>query len=110
MADDRPKLHPVEHRAYRELYAASRQLIHRWQRLSPALAETPVGAVLEHGVEETERLLVALEPRTAAYDLHGGPMAQSAVTQLVVSFEFVSLNTRDTRPSSTIARPPRVPT
>lgn len=76
MDEDRPKLHPVEHRAYRELYAACRQLIHRWRRLSPALVGTPVGAALEQGVTETERLLAALEPRTAAYGLHGGPMAQ----------------------------------
>lgn len=76
MAEDRPKLHPAEHRAYRELYAACRQLIHRWRRVSPALAGRPIGDALERGVDAAERLLAALEPRTAAYGLHGGPLAQ----------------------------------
>jgi hypothetical protein len=78
MANDKPKLHPAEHRAYRELYASARQLVRRWRRLAPALGGTPVGDSLERGVAETERLLAALEPRTAAYGLHGGPMAQGA--------------------------------
>ncbi len=77
MADnDKPNLHPAEHRAYRELYAACRQLIRRWGRLSPALEGTQVGEALERGAAETERLLEALKPRTAAYGLHGDPMAQ----------------------------------
>jgi hypothetical protein len=76
VTDDKPKLHPAEHRAYRELYASARQLIHRWRRLAPALEGTPVGESLQRGVAETERLLAALGPRTAAYGLHGGPMAQ----------------------------------
>jgi hypothetical protein len=76
MADDKPKLHPAEHRAYRELYAACRQLIQRWGRLSPALTGTPIGGALNRGSAETERLLDALKPRTAAYGLHGDPMAQ----------------------------------
>jgi hypothetical protein len=76
VTEDRPKLHPAEHRAYRELYASARQLIHRWGRLAPALKGTPAGDTLERGVAETERLLAALKPRTAAYGLHGGPMAQ----------------------------------
>ena len=76
MTDDKTKLHSAEHRAYRELYVASRQLIHRWGRLAPALGGTPAGESLERGVAETERLLEALEPRTAAYGLHGQPMAQ----------------------------------
>jgi hypothetical protein len=76
VTDEKPKLHPAEHRAYRELYASARQLIHRWRRLATALAGTPAGETLERGVVETERLLEALGPRTAAYGLHGGPMAQ----------------------------------
>lgn len=76
MVNQKPKLHPAEHRAYRELHASCRQLIHRWRRLSPALEGTPVGASLQRGVAETQRLLNALEPRTAAYGLHGRPMAQ----------------------------------
>jgi hypothetical protein len=76
VTDQPPKLHPAEHRAYRELYVACRQLIRRWRRLAPALDGTPVGDALDRGATETERLLDALGPRTAAYDLHGGPMAQ----------------------------------
>jgi hypothetical protein len=76
VVNQKPKLHPAEHRAYRELHASCRQLIHRWRRLSPALEGTPVGASLQRGVAETQRLLNALEPRTAAYGLHGRPMAQ----------------------------------
>ncbi|MET0731399.1 MAG: hypothetical protein ABWZ03_09430 [Solirubrobacterales bacterium] len=76
MATERPKLHPAEHRAYRELYAACRQLIGRWRRLAPALERTAVGAGLEKGADETERLLEELAPRTAAHGLYGGPMAQ----------------------------------
>lgn len=78
MANDKPKLHPAEHRAYRELYASARQLVRRWRRLAAALGGTPVGDSLERGVAETERLLAALGPRTEAYGLHGGPMAQGA--------------------------------
>ena len=76
MTDEQTKLHPAEHRAYRELYAAARQLIHRWGRLASALGGTPSGESLERGVAEAERLLEALEPRTAAYGLHGRPMAE----------------------------------
>jgi hypothetical protein len=76
VTDDIPRLHPAEHRAYRELYASARQLLRRWRRLAPALEGTPVGESLERGAAETERLLAALGPRTAAYGLHGGPMAQ----------------------------------
>jgi hypothetical protein len=76
VTDSQPTLHPAEHRAYRELYAACRQLIHRWGRLAPALEGTPVGDALERGAAETERLLEALKPRTATYGLHGDPMAQ----------------------------------
>jgi hypothetical protein len=73
---EKMKLHPAEHRAYRELYASARQLIRRWRRLAPALEGTPAGESLERGVAETEALLAALGPRTAAYGLHGGPTAQ----------------------------------
>ena len=70
------KLHPAEHRAYRELYAASRQLVNRWARLISALEGTPYAEVLERGRGRVETLLGALGPQTAAYGLHGGPAAQ----------------------------------
>src|SRR5262249_25291042 len=69
-------LHPSEHRAYRELYVATRQLIDRWRRLAPSLEGTPAGDVLKRGATETEHLLEELGPRTAAYAVHGGPLAQ----------------------------------
>ena len=56
MATERPKLHPAEHRAYRELYAVSQHLIHRWARLGTLIEE--------------------LKPRTEAFGLYGSPMAQ----------------------------------
>jgi hypothetical protein len=71
------KLHPAEHRAYRELYAACRQLIRRWRRVAPALEGTAVGDRLSEGAAETSVLLTELAPRTAAYGLYGGPTAQA---------------------------------
>jgi hypothetical protein len=71
-----PKLHPAEHRAYRELYAACRQLLSRWSRLAEAVADTPDAGAIENAALQVRELLEALEPRTAAYDLHGRPAAQ----------------------------------
>jgi hypothetical protein len=73
---DKGKLHPAEHRAYRELYASSRQLINRWQRLVSALEDTPYAEILARGRDRVESLLAALGPTTAAYGLHGGLAAQ----------------------------------
>ena len=76
MTEEKPKLHPAEHRAYRELYASARHLAHRWSRLAGALEGTAVGRRLERGAAEAERLLEELRPRTEAYGLRGWPMAQ----------------------------------
>ena len=76
MATERGTLHPAEHRAYRELYAACRQLIQRWRRLASALEGTAVGDGLKEGAAETSVLLSELGPRTATYGLYGSPMAQ----------------------------------
>ena len=73
--DIRTQLHPAEHRAYRELYVASRQLINRWGRLTSALDGMPEAPVLVRAAGRVEAMLAALGSRTAAYDLHGGPMA-----------------------------------
>jgi hypothetical protein len=70
------KLHPAEHRAYRELYAGCSQLIRHWRRLGPALEGTPVGDRLKEGAAETSVLLTELAKRTEIYDLYGGPTAQ----------------------------------
>jgi len=76
MATERSELHPAEHRAYRELYAAARQLVTRWRRVGSALEDTAVGARLADGAAETSVLLTELEPRTATYGLYGSPTAQ----------------------------------
>lgn len=73
---ERNELHPAEHRAYRELYAAARQLVTRWRRVGSALEGTAVGARLEDGAAETSVLLTELAPRTATYGLYGTPTAQ----------------------------------
>jgi hypothetical protein len=76
LATERATLHPAEHRAYRELYAACRQLIQRWRRLASALQGTTIGEALSEGAAETSVLLTELGPRTATYGLYGSPMAQ----------------------------------
>jgi hypothetical protein len=76
MATERTELHPAEHRAYRELYVACRQLITRWRRIASALEGTAIGERLEDGAAETSVLLTELGPRTATYGLYGSPMAQ----------------------------------
>jgi hypothetical protein len=70
------QLHPAEHRAYRELYASSRQLVNRWGRLISSLEGTPYAEVLERGRDRVENLLTALAGQTERYGLYGGPAAQ----------------------------------
>ncbi|MBM3667850.1 MAG: hypothetical protein FJW90_10310 [Actinobacteria bacterium] len=77
--DDGPspeRLHPAEHRAYRELYASCRQLIARWDRLAGALEGTEAVEVLKRSARRVRDLLAELEPRTAGYGLHGGIAAE----------------------------------
>ena len=76
MTTERTELHPAEHRAYRELYVACRQLITRWRRIASALEGTAIGERLKDGAAETSVLLTELGPRTATYGLYGSPMAQ----------------------------------
>lgn len=70
------RLHPAEHRAYRELYASSRQLVQRWGRLVSALEGTEMADTLRRSSGRVRDLLSALGPRTEAYGLHGGIAAQ----------------------------------
>jgi len=79
---DNAKLHPAEHRAYREVYVVSRHLTHRWARIGTLLNGTPVGERLQRGAAEAQQLLEELEPRTEAHDLYGGPMAQGLGARL----------------------------
>jgi hypothetical protein len=76
VADDERQLHPAEHRAYRELYASSRQLVNRWGRLISSLEGTPYAEVLERGRDRVEKLLKELAVQTERYGLYGGPAAQ----------------------------------
>jgi hypothetical protein len=76
MSNDRKQLHPAEHRAYRELYASSRQLVNRWGRLISALDGTPYAGPLERGRGRVEKLLAALPQQTRRYGVYGGPAAQ----------------------------------
>jgi hypothetical protein len=76
METEPTQLHPAEHRAYRELYAAGRQLITRWRRVGAALEGTRIGERLKDGAAETSVLLTELGPRTATYGLYGSPTAQ----------------------------------
>jgi hypothetical protein len=76
VADDERQLHPAEHRAYRELYASSRQLVDRWGRLITSLEGTPYAEVLERGRSRVEKLLAALAVETERYGVYGGPAAQ----------------------------------
>lgn len=70
------RLHPAEHRAYRELYVSCRQLVNRWGRLIEALKGTEMGETLQVGASRVRELLAALPARTQAYGLHGGIAAQ----------------------------------
>ena len=72
MSDDSSQLHPAEHRAYRELYVACRQLVNRWGRLSSSLEGSEYGDVLEDSAASVNELLTALGPRTERYGLYGG--------------------------------------
>ena len=74
--DATPKLHPAEHRAYRELYVACRQLINRWGRLADALEGTEQAVALTGCAATVEELLRQLGPRTEPFGVHGGPAAQ----------------------------------
>ena len=42
----------------------------------PRSRSTPVGEAMQKGIDDAESLLTELKPRTEAYGLHGGPMAQ----------------------------------
>ncbi len=70
------KLHPAEHRAYRELYVSCRQLVNRWGRLVSALEGTKMAETMKRSADRVSDLLAALGPRTEAYGVHGGAAAQ----------------------------------
>ena len=82
MANENAELHPAEHRAYRELYASARHLVHRWARLGTLLEDGLVGDRLQRGAADAQRLLEELKPRTEAHGLYGGPMAQGVGARL----------------------------
>jgi hypothetical protein len=96
MATERTELHPAEHRAYRELYAACRQLITRWRRIASALEGTAIGERLNDGAAETSVLLTELGPRTATYGLYGSPMAQGMGARIADLRTLIADQTGDT--------------
>ncbi|MDQ4129972.1 MAG: hypothetical protein M3133_03110 [Actinomycetota bacterium] len=75
-------LHPAEHRGYRELYAALRQIVDHWSTVASSLGTGEVAGALEGGVEDAGRLLGELADRTAGYDLYGHPAAQALGTSM----------------------------
>ena len=89
-------LHPAEHRAYRELYASCRQLIARWDRLVSALEGTTAAETLKGSAGRVQDLLAALEPRTAAYGLHGGVAAEGVGARIADLRAVVSDRAVDT--------------
>jgi hypothetical protein len=68
-------LHAAEHRALRELYATGRQLASHWERVGERFGGDAQGP-LAAGAASARELLDELAERTAAYGLHGFPMAQ----------------------------------
>jgi hypothetical protein len=79
---EQPKLHPAEHRGYRELYAISRHLVQRWARIGTLLEGVGAADSLQRGAADAQRLLDELKPRTETYGLYGGPMAQGVGARL----------------------------
>lgn len=93
---DPGRLHPAEHRAYRELNAAGRQLLQRWEQLSRALDGTDAAIALDRGAERVRRLLVKVERRTLDYGLSGRYAAQAAGAGLATARGAVVDRTVDT--------------
>jgi hypothetical protein len=86
-------LHPAQNRAFRELYAASRQLVNHYRSLGELIEED---ALLE-GAAVARRLLDDLRSQTRRYDLHGYPAAQNvgataARTRSGVGEQFLERN------------------
>ncbi len=96
MPGSEEQLNPVEHRAYRELYAACRQLSRRWSQLADPLADTEVAAALGEGRSEAERLMEDLVPRIAAYGLHVGPAAGGVGARIADARNVVADRAADT--------------
>jgi hypothetical protein len=103
MADDEttqgPRLHPAEHRAYRELYAACRHLLERWKRLAEAVEDTDMAKVLIGVSAYVDELLAELEERTARYGLFGSPSAQGLGARIGDARSLVLDKSLDTGPA-----------
>jgi hypothetical protein len=70
-------LYPAEHRALRELHAATQHVASHWTRLGQRLGGAPAEP-LERGAAAARALRGELAEKTAAFDLHGYPAAQGA--------------------------------
>jgi hypothetical protein len=66
------QLHPAQNRGFRELYAATRQVVSHYR----ALAQKMDVAALHDGAAAATRLLDDLRRHTERYDLYGFPAAQ----------------------------------
>ncbi len=78
------RMHPVEHRGLRELYAMSRQLRDHWRTLAARLdASAPAQAqLLREGSDLTRVLIGELTDVTASRGLDGRPLAQGLGARL----------------------------
>jgi hypothetical protein len=73
-------LFAAEHRAYRELYATTRQLQNHWSKLARRIDDVEV---LGEGASQAGALLAGLELRLGeAHDLYGRPSAQGVGARL----------------------------
>jgi hypothetical protein len=76
-------LHPAQNRGFRELVAASRQVIEHFEGLGPKFAsQQRVVDALEDGAATTTEMLREVRGAIAKHDLHGGPAAQSVGSSL----------------------------
>lgn len=94
--ENAPALHPAEHRAYRELYVACRQLSRHWSRIESGLAGSEVAGALGRGREAVETLLAELRPRIGSYGLHLGPAAGGLGARLADTRSLVIDRVADT--------------
>lgn len=70
-----PSLHSAEHRGYRELYVAARQLRGHWSTLADRAGPGEAADALRSGAGKAGELLDELPGTIAPYGLHVGPAA-----------------------------------
>jgi hypothetical protein len=83
-------MHSAEHRAYRELHAATGHLEKHWRGLAARLAGTPQAPPLRDGADAAAALRAELEELIAERDLYGGPASQAAGRTISLGRNLVS--------------------